>query len=64
MKLNVKKVIESYQKVYNRRYEPKAMQLKELYEMSSNPFDLITNAFAFGYVQGMKAAKAKMKKNS
>ena len=29
-----------------------------IYRNSNNPFDMIINAFKFGYIQGFKAAKA------
>lgn len=34
----------------------------EIYNSSNDAFSLISNAFAFGYIQGMKAQKAKDRK--
>ena len=36
--------------------------LNDIIQASNNPCDLVCNGFRFGYMQGMKAAKAEMKK--
>lgn len=43
-------------------YELNVTQVAELYEKSPDWFHLIENSFRFGYLQGMKAAKAKAKR--
>ena len=35
---------------------------REILDNSTGPWDLIYNGFAIGYIQGMKAAKAEIKK--
>ena len=44
------------------RYDLYAENITDIYDASRNDFDLICNGFRFGYLQGMKAAKAEMKK--
>lgn len=46
----------------NSRYDMCAQNVDDIYHISHNSFDLICNGFRFGYIQGMKAAKAEMKK--
>ena len=36
--------------------------MEKIYNNSHDGFSLISNAFTFGYIQGMKAQKAKDKK--
>lgn len=36
--------------------------MKKIYNSSNDVFSLISNAFTFGYFQGMKAQKAKDRK--
>lgn len=36
--------------------------MEKIYNSSNDVFSLISNAFAFGYIQGMKAQKAKDRK--
>ena len=36
--------------------------MEKIYISSNDGFSLISNAFTFGYIQGMKAQKAKDKK--
>ena len=43
-------------------YELNTAQVAELYEKSPDWFHLIGNSFRFGYLQGMRAAKAEAKR--
>lgn len=36
--------------------------MQKIYDGSNDGFSLISNAFTFGYIQGMKAQKAKDRK--
>ena len=40
------------------RYDLCANNMNDIYNASNDAFDYITNAFRFGFAQGMKAAKA------
>ena len=44
----------------NPHYDISVLNVKEIYEKSSSPFDMICTGFRFGYIQGMKAAKAEI----
>lgn len=44
-------------------YDMRVSNLQDILEESKDPYDLIVNGFRFGYMQGMKAAKAEMKRN-
>lgn len=46
----------------NKRYLLSASEVAELYNDSDDWFYAICNSFRYGYLQGMKAAKAEMKK--
>lgn len=46
----------------NPYYDMRMSNIKEIYENSANPIDMICTSFRFGYLQGMKAAKAEMRK--
>lgn len=46
----------------NIRYDMHINNLNDIIQASNNPCDLVCNGFRFGYMQGMKAAKAEMKK--
>ena len=43
-------------------YDLRSYNAKEICDASSNMYDLISNAFRFWYIQGVKATKAKQKK--
>lgn len=62
----VKNVVEKAESMCNKipsAYQLSVNQVNELYEaFSSNWFGLIVNCFRFGYLQGMKAAKAELKR--
>lgn len=59
---NAIKLIEASTEKINVAYEMSIGNMTEIYEASSTPFEMISNSFAFGYMQGMKAARAKMRK--
>lgn len=46
----------------NVRYDLDMESGREILDNSTGPWDLIYNGFAIGYIQGMKAAKAEIKK--
>ena len=41
-------------------YDMRASNLQDILAESRDPYDLIVNGFRFGYIQGIKAAKAEM----
>lgn len=43
-------------------YDMNINHINDIRNMSSNQFDMICNGFRFGYMQGMKAAKANMRR--
>lgn len=45
------------------RYTLKTDEMEELYRDSGDWFYVIVNSFHFGYLQGMRAAKAEMNKS-
>lgn len=45
----------------NPRYSMTTENMEDIKEASSNSFYMMVNSFRFGYMQGMKAAKAEMK---
>lgn len=46
----------------NPRYDLRVNEIVEIYDTYGGNFDVICCSFKFGYLQGMKAAKAEMKK--
>ena len=46
----------------NPYYTMRLNNIEEIYKNSDDHIDMIYNSFCFGYMQGMKAAKAEMKK--
>ena len=62
----VKNVVEKAESMMGKipnGYQMSISQVVEFYDAFSNDwFSLIINSFQFGYMQGMKAAKAEMKK--
>ena len=46
----------------NPRYDMTVNNVKEIHEVDGGSFDTICCSFRFGYLQGMKAAKAEMKR--
>ena len=59
----VKSVYKAIEKVeLNKYYSITLSQLQEIRECARGYFGAIGDSFTFGYLQGMKAAKAEMKK--
>ena len=48
--------------VINPKYDIYANNIDDIYRKSDSTFDMILNGFNFGYMQGMKAARAEIKK--
>lgn len=46
----------------NPHYDMSCENMREIYDTYGGSFDVICCSFRFGYLQGMKAAKAEMKK--
>ena len=61
-RLNVMKVIEENKRKINTRYDLNVLGVNEILNNSRNSLDLIYNGFVFGYIQGIKASKAEMRK--
>lgn len=59
---NVKNVIKSVRGTINPYYDMGYENVREIYRINSNVCDMICDAFAFGYAQGIKAAKAETRK--
>lgn len=59
---NTMKLVNSSLKVINDNYDLYVENIKDIYVASDNVFDLICNGFRFGYMQGMKVAKAELRK--
>lgn len=58
---NTMKLVESAVGVINIRYDLCAENIIDIKDASQDIYDLIRNGFRFGYMQGLKAAKAEMK---
>lgn len=63
-KLNVMKTIEKSIGKINENYDLCESHIKEIVNNSNSQFDLICNMFRFGYMQGIKAQKAKNRKEN
>ena len=48
----------------NSRYDIYSKNVDDIANISNNYYDLIVNGFRFGYMQGMKAAQAKRRKQA
>ena len=59
-RLNMQKAIKEARIIKNPRYDMSALQMLEL--ARKDTLDAVSDAFNFGYIQGIKAAKAEMKK--
>ncbi|MDO5345294.1 MAG: hypothetical protein Q4E91_06075 [Lachnospiraceae bacterium] len=59
--INTMELIEKSINNINERYDMSIGNINDIYNASDNPFDMICNGFRFGYMQGMKAAKAQQK---
>lgn len=58
---NTMKVVKSTIGKLNPYYDMSYNNIMDICKNSTNTFDIISNAFRFGYAQGMKAAKAEAK---
>lgn len=58
--LTIKEKIEKSKIGVNPHYSAKSSEMLDLYK-SSTPFEALSVAFHYGYIQGMKAAKAEAK---
>lgn len=58
---NTMKLIETSVGAINIRYDLCAENIMDIKNASRDMYDLICNGFRFGYMQGLKAAKAEMK---
>lgn len=61
-KMNVMKKIQEMRGKINIYYDMDIEDMGKIYNSSNDGFSLISNAFTFGYIQGMKAQKVKDKK--
>lgn len=61
-KMNVMKKIQEMRGKINIYYDMDIEDMEKIYISSNDGFSLISNAFTFGYFQGMKAQKAKGRK--
>ena len=61
-KMNVMKKIQEMRGKINIYYDMDIEDMEKIYISSNDSFSLISNAFTFGYFQGMKAQKAKDRK--
>lgn len=61
-KMNVMKKIQEMRGKINTYYDMDVEDMEKIYNSSNDGFSLISNTFTFGYIQGMKAQKAKDRK--
>ena len=64
MSRSVTNVMEKINKLtgeININYDMTIGNMKEIHKNSNETFDLISNSFKFGYIQGMEAEKARQK---
>ncbi len=59
---SVKKVIESVRGTVNPYYDIDCSNLDEIYRTNSCEFNMIYDAFTFGYAQGRKATLSEIRK--
>lgn len=59
---NAMQLVESSIGKINARYDMSVENIDDIYKSSGDVFIMICNSFRFGYMQGMKAAKAEIKK--
>lgn len=62
MKRNMNKIIDSTKGTIMDRFDMSFDELIELIKTRTENIDLVFDSFVFGYAQGMKAEKAKMRK--
>lgn len=61
---NTMELVEKTSGCINARYDMHICNLLDIHKASSDTYDMICNGFRFGYIQGMKAAKAEERKRS
>lgn len=61
-RINTMNVINSTRGTINRYYDANLRDLLTIRDNAKGEYDLIYDGFVFGYAQGMKAAKAEMRK--
>ena len=61
-KMNVMKKIQEMKEGINMYYDMDIEDMIQISNSTNDRFSLISNAFTFGYLQGMKAQKAKDRK--
>lgn len=59
---NTMKLVQSAENHIDVRYDMYSQNINDIKDGSENIFEMIVNGFRFGYMQGMKAARAEMKK--
>lgn len=59
---NTMEVINGANQSINNYYDMSLDNLNDIYHNSDNAFEMICNAFKFGYIQGAKATKAYINK--
>lgn len=59
---NTMKVIENTYGNINPYYDMSCNNINDIYHSNKNTFDMICDAFIFGYAQGTKATKSKLRK--
>ena len=60
-KLDVMRTIDNVREKINPHYDLRAYHMYRIVEISPTTFELIGNAFNFGYVQGSKAERMKQR---
>lgn len=61
-KLNMRRTINSTRGKINPYYDMTIRNIKQIEEENQNLFGVISDSFRFGYAQGMKAARAELRK--
>lgn len=59
---NTVKLINEFDKHANVNYDIFTTNINDIYKNSENSFNRIVDGFKFGYMQGMKATKAELRK--
>lgn len=60
---NVTRIIEKSIGKIDERYDMCVSDIEAIEKMSYSKYDFIANGFRFGYMQGLKAARAETKRN-
>ncbi len=61
-RLNMRNTINNTKGKINRHYDMTYDNILQIYRESRDWYDLVSDSFRLGYAQGMKAAKAEMKR--